>query len=130
MPIDTKELATALSLAQGSTDEVRELFVAAAARDIVATAEAFAPGTDDFRDAVHADGPDGLHALVVVEDEIAEVFRRHPRAVNAMRDSIEWDEVVRKSGGSRAALAVVNEALAVAEGLWAERMDAKPAPGF
>jgi len=129
MAIDERELDVALKKAESSLEAVREVLVAEAARDIVATAAEIAPGENDFSEAIHVEGDKGDHALIVVEDRIADLIRMYPGAISAMRSSIEWDTQVRRDDVSRAAYAVVNEAYPRAEALWTQRLSERAAPG-
>jgi len=114
-------LKDALSSARAALGAVRDVLVAQAAREIVETAAGFAPEEEDFQEAIHADGPDGIHALIAVEDSLAAILADHPVAVDAMRSSIEWPAEERAHDVSRAAYAVVNESLEQAKALWSER---------
>lgn len=129
---DTPDLNAALNEAldemHKNSEKVRALLVATTAADLIETAIRFAPGQEDFREAIHTSGPDGDHALIAVEDELARYFSRYPIAMNVMRDSREWDNEVRHDNASRAALATVNESIAKAEEVWPERLAATRAP--
>lgn len=107
---------------------MRSALMQMAANAIVRTAQDIAPNAADFKEAIHEDGPDGDHALIVVEDEIAKIFERNPELIAVMRASGEWDEQVRQSDESRAALALVNESIATAEDVWQVDRAAAPTP--
>ncbi len=81
-----------------------------------------APDAEDFKSAVHEDGPEG-HALLVAADRFISMFAKHPELVNVMRTSDEWDMQVRSTPEGAAAYALVNEAYGNgrAEELWEER---------
>ena len=126
---DERQLDLALKNAEKSLEAVKELLVAEAARDIVATATEIAPDETDFSEAIHVENDKGDHALIVVEERINDLIRMYPGAVSAMRSSIEWDTEVRRNDVSRAAYAVVNEAYPRAEALWEQRLADKSVPG-
>ncbi|TLX16398.1 hypothetical protein [Rhizobium sp. MHM7A] len=92
---------------------------------IVDAALDIAPNAEDFKTAVHEDGPDG-HALIVAEDLFVPIFEKHPELVNIMRSSAEWDMQVRTTPQSAAAYALATEAFGYgrAEALWEERRPA------
>lgn len=94
-----------------------------AASRIVEVAEEFAPEETDFKSAIYANGPDGDYALTVVEDELSEFLGFHPNLVDAMKLSEEFDNEHERDI-DRAARAIVNESLFLAEMKW----DDRPAP--
>jgi hypothetical protein len=108
----------AISKFEDAQRTLRQEIVDEVADAIVASAAGIAPDEDDFKDAVHAEGEDGDHALIAVEDELARWMERNPAAVDVFRDSVEWDIDTRGDDDSRAALAAVNEAYKEAEARW------------
>jgi len=127
MILDAEDYKSVLEKTANALNKLRDVIVDHTATVVVNTAAMIAPDEDDFREAVHVEGSDGDHALIVAEERIAQFMRREPRAINAMRQSIEWDERIRKDDAGRAAYAAVNESLEKAEKLWPERP--RPAPG-
>lgn len=107
---------------------MRSALLQMAATALVRTAQEIAPDASTFAEAIHADGPEGVHALIVVEDEIAKIFERTPELIAIMRTSGEWDEQVRQSDESRAALALVNESIGTAEEVWQVEQASTPTP--
>lgn len=93
----------------------------AAARLVAVTAD-FADGEEDWKEAMHLDGPDGDHSLMAVEGELVGIMETHPAMIDAMRTSIEWDNEVFNDDANRAARALVNESSDAAKALWTERL--------
>lgn len=107
-----------------ATDKLREAYqnllrtlVAATSARIIEVAEEFAEDETDFSEAIHKEGPDGEHALIAVEDEIVEYMRPRPNLIDVMRMSEEFDNEATDDLW-RAARALVNESLALAEMDW------------
>jgi hypothetical protein len=97
---------------------LRSLVVATAAR-IIEVTEDFASGETSFNEAIHVDGPDGDHSLIAVEEEIADYLRTRPHIVDAMKMSREFENEA-DDDLYRAARAIVNESLPLAEINWEE----------
>lgn len=84
-----------------------------------------------FIDAMHEDAPQGVHPLITVEDEIAERLDRDPRRRDILFaallvHSAEMDGAgqVRRGRASQVAMALVNEAMTLAERQWDSRASA------
>jgi len=115
----TRDFAEAVRTGDRNSDLVmRDYLIEDAAEALVATCKEFAPDAAKFEDAMHRDGPGGIHALIVVEDQIAAEIASIPAAIDAMRSSDEWDPRVRDGDAATAALAIVNEAIDVAKAIW------------
>jgi hypothetical protein len=109
------EKSAAFSTAQQQL--MRELIDAASDR-LVEIAGEFAPGESDFQSAISEEGgPEGDHALIALEEEIAEYLRPRPRVIDALRTSIEFDNE-RDDDLYKGAMALVNESIAFAEAKW------------
>ncbi|NTF17378.1 hypothetical protein G6L37_02980 [Agrobacterium rubi] len=105
---------------------IRSLVFVASDR-IIEVTEEFAPDETDFNEAIHIEGPEGVHSLIAVEDEIVEYMRARPHLVDAMRMSEEFDNEATDDLW-RAARAVINESLPLTEINWQEKYPAdKPA---
>lgn len=121
---ETVEPASRSSLLQ-ALEDIRTEECAACAKALVETARNFAPDAD-FPDAFHEDGPNGIHALLVVEEQIAEKMRREPAyrrlMIGAFASSVELDLDFecgpRETIEEAIAMAVVNEAWPETEILW------------
>ena len=97
-----------------------------AARIVEVTLEFTDGAVDDFSDAIHEEGEDGDHSLIAVESELAGIMEGRAAMVDALRDSIEWENEIFSQDTQRAARALVNESLPRAESIWAERLAARP----
>lgn len=120
-----REIDVAVEKIRDEYENVLRLVTEQVASRIVDLAEEFAPDETDFRTAIHEEGPEGEHALIVVEDEVAEFIKARPRLIDAMKMSEEFDNEADQRGDlSKAARAIVNESLFLAEVKW----DDRPAP--
>lgn len=79
-------------------------------------------GYDDFPEIMNHDEDDGSTPMEAVVDELAAIAEQHPRIVEAMRPSEDWDEEAHADDVFRAAAAAVSEALEAAAGLWNDRV--------
>ncbi|NTF17367.1 hypothetical protein G6L37_02925 [Agrobacterium rubi] len=119
---DSWETNIRLEVVKKSPSELRSYLIGeTAARIIAVVADITNEEISDWTDAIHEDGPDGDHSLFVVEAELAGIMEDRPTMVDAFRDSIEWDVEVFSLDTHRAARALVNESLPLAESLWADR---------
>jgi hypothetical protein len=124
---DSWETNIHLDRVENSQAELRSYMIEKTAARLVEVTSEFADGgVDDWRAAIHVDGPDGDHSLIAVEAELAGIMESRSSMVDAMRDSIEWDEEIFSLDTQRAARALVNESLEMAEALWAERRSTSP----
>lgn len=116
----SKEIDSATEALNSAYQNLLRSLVAATAVRLVEVTSDFAPDETDFNEAIHVEGPDGEHSLVAVEDEIVEYLRVRPHLVDAMKMSEEFDNEATDDIW-RAARAMVNESLSVAETGWGEK---------
>lgn len=122
------ELKEALAAYEKNAATIKYHLIEKMANELATAALDIAPDQDDFKEAVHAEGPNsnGDHALIVAEDAFVAIFEKSPKLVDVMQSSREWDTVVRLNSAQRAAYALVNEAYGSgrAEEVWNERRPA------
>jgi hypothetical protein len=127
------EIKEALASNEKNTVTIKYYLIEKMASALADAALEIAPDENDFKEAVHVEGPNhnGDHALIVVEDAFLQTFEKSSELVNIMRSSGEWDTEVRTTPAQRAAYALVNEAYGNgrAEELWNERR-ASPTPSI
>lgn len=125
---DNWETIIHLERAEKSQAELLSYMIEKTAARIVELTLEFTDGAvDDWAVAIYEDGPDGDHSLIAVETELAGIMENHPAMVDALRDSIEWDERIFSLDTQRAARALVNESLPLADTLWDQRKKSAPA---
>lgn len=128
--LKNNELLTSYNGFVKTRSETRQLLINTIAQLLVERGMEFAEGETDFKKAMHTEGPNGDHTLIVVEDEVARTFGNNPLLAELMQGSPEWDDEVRKDYQSQAAYAAINEAYGgAAEMYWEEAIaQASPKP--
>jgi hypothetical protein len=129
MFLATKEITDGTIAVEKAYRSLLHSLVAATTKRLIEVTEEFAPDETEFNRAIHVEGPDGDHSLIAVEDEIVEHLRSRPHLVDAMRMSGEFDNEATDDLW-RAARAMVNESLALAEIAWEDKYPTDKAPRF
>ncbi len=96
-------------------------------RRLIEVTEEFAPGEKDFDTAISIEGPNpnSGHSLIAVEDELDVFMRAHPKMIDVMRDSVEFENERTEDFG-RAARALVNESFEEFRARWKARQGVTP----
>lgn len=124
---DTWETNIHLETAEKNRAELLAYMIEKTAARIVEVTLDFTDGSvDDWAEAIYVDGPDGDHSLIAVEAELSGIMEGRAAMVDALRDSIEWDEEIFDHDTQRAARALVNESLPLADELWDAHLAARP----
>jgi len=108
---------TSSSLEASTKARYHEL-IEKAVRLLLDFGKAVAPDKD-YQDAMHTDGPDGLHPLIMAEDDLAGSLTDVEQSI-VCTFSREWPGDERSERKNKAAYALVNEAYDIAEGRWAQ----------
>lgn len=116
----TKQIDAATEALNKAYQSLLQELVEETATRIIEVTEEFATGETDFEAAIHVAGPDGDHSLITVEEEIAYYLLTRPTLVDVMKISEEFDNEA-PTDLWKAARAMVNESLRIAEMRWEEK---------
>jgi hypothetical protein len=101
------------------------------AEALVRTGREISPGSS-FKDAMHSEGPEGDHVLLMVEDVLAAELDADPDRLRILHAGLfhspemESAKEVRHDIVSMCAHALINEAMTKAERLWSETQSSDP----